>query len=446
MNRTDTTMQDWLDVAVEEHEAWKRRLTITVDATRVAQARGKERDRLSKKLRVKGFRAGKIPPAIVEQRYGDLVDQRTIQRLVEEGYREAVRRQGLEPIGSPTFGQVQYGRGENLTFQVDIEIMPELKLKRLGGFRLSRPKVSVTAEDVEEVLQQLRAERGVWEPFPSVPQQGDLVAVRITNLDGSDEESPGAGVQDASAGAGPAAAAGSGSELYRFPLGAGYAIEDVEKAVETLSPGESGTFDVRFPEDFDDRTLAGLTRALQIELVEAKRRRLATLDDEFAAEVGDFETLDALRERIGTDLQRHREEEAEQKLRDETLDSIIEANPFEVPGSLVEGYLDRILGAGSDTGGGTGSEAQGEARRSVRPIAEQQLKRELVLEHVIQSLGLEASDAQVDEHIAREADRRGADPRDLRRQWMRKGGLEAVRRSVVVDAAFEHLKGLSKID
>ncbi len=112
MVRTQSTTPDSaLDIAVEEREAWRRRLTITVDAARVARARRKERDRLSGKLRLKGFRSGKVPKAVVEQRYGELVDQRTVQRLVEDAYREAVRRHHLEPIGAPEFGEVRYARG-----------------------------------------------------------------------------------------------------------------------------------------------------------------------------------------------------------------------------------------------------------------------------------------------------------------------------------------------
>ena len=450
MNQTDTKGSDPIDVAVEELEAWKRRLTITVDAKRVLQARARERKKLSKKLRLKGFRAGKVPTHIVEQRYGELVDQRTVQSLVEDAYREAVRRQSLDPIGAPEFGQVNYSQGENLTFQVDVEIMPILNLKRTGGFKISRPEVSVADDEVDGVLQRLREERGVWEPSETPPEEGDLVAVRITNLDDAASAGSPEGSSAPSAGAGAAAKdtgpdEADGGELYRFPLGGGYAIEDVEKAVRTLSPSESGTFSVRFPDDFGDTAMAGQTRRLEIDLVESKRRRLAPLDDDFASQVGEFETLEDLRRQIREDLLKHQQEESEQRVRDEILDSIVEANPFEVPDSLVEGYLDRILG--SDRAAAETPEAEAaEARRSVRPIAQQQLKRELVLERLIQDLGIEVSDAQVDAHIATNAERRGVDAKELRRQWLRQGGLESVRRRVVIDGAFEHLEGLSTVE
>lgn len=449
MVRTQSTTPDSaLDIAVEEREAWRRRLTITVDAARVARARRKERKRLSGKLRLKGFRAGKVPQQVIEQRYGELVDQRTVQHLVEDAYREAVRRHHLEPIGAPEFGEVRYARGENLTFQVDIEIMPTLKLDRLGGFRIRRPEVSASEDDVEAVVQRLREERGVWEAREGSPEEGDLVAVRITRLG---EEGGAAGTTGPESGSGVRApgtpsAEGGEAELYRFPLGSGYAIEEVEKAIYTLRPGEGGTFTVRFPEDFGDAALAGKTRQLEIELAEIKHRRLVPLDDDFASEVGDFKTLEALQRQVREDLLRHREEEAEQTVRDAIMDSIIQANSFDVPASLVESYLDRLMGSGPGEGGNDEVHQPSEARTSVRPIAEQQLKRELVLEHVIEHLNIDASDDDVDSFVRGVAERRGADAAELRRRWLREGGPKSLRRRVVVDRAFEHLKGLSTIE
>lgn len=436
MAKTDTMESETLDVAVEEREAWKRRLTVTVDASRVNRERSRERRKLSKKLRLKGFRAGKVPIDIVEQRYGDLVDQRTVQRLLEAAYREAMASEKLDPIGAPEFGQVRYAQGENLTFQVDVEIMPTLKLERTGGFKISRPDVEVSDEDVEGVLQRLREERGVWEPRESVPQDGDLVAIRITNVDGEETSTGDSGARDEA----------DEGELYRFPLGSGYAIEDVEKAIATLTPGESGTFTARFPEDFSDPEQAGRTRRLRIELVEAKRRRLAELDDDFASGVGEFDSISALRNQIRSDLERHRVEEAEQRVRDEITDSIIEANPFDVPDSLVQGYLDRILGDGATDGGAEDARSRAEAKESVRPIAEQQLKRELVLEQLIEDLDVTATDEMVDAHVAEVAERRGLDAKEVRRRWLSQGGLESLRRRVVIEAVYARLKGLSTID
>ncbi len=128
------------------------------------------------------------------------------------------------------------------------------------------------------------------------------------------------------------------------------------------------------------------------------------------------------------------------------MDSIIQANSFDVPASLVESYLDRLMGSGPGEGEDDEPNQPSEARTSVRPIAEQQLKRELVLEHVIEHLEIEASDDDLDSFVQEVAERRGADAAELRRRWLRKGGPESLRRRVVVDRAFERLKELSTIE
>ncbi len=153
-----------------------------------------------------------------------------------------------------------------------------------------------------------------------------------------------------------------------------------------------------------------------------------------------------LRNQVHSDLERHRAQEAEQQVRDEITDSIIEANPFDVPDSLVEGYLDRILGGASEDGSAEEQQSRAEAKQSVRPIAEQQLKRELVLEQLVEDLEITATDEMVDAHIAEAAEQRGLEAKEVRRQWLSQGGLESLQRRVVIEAVYSHLKGLSAVE
>lgn len=411
-----------LQVAVEEREAWKRRLTITVPADRVARVRSRQLKKLAGSLDLKGFRKGKVPRKIVEERYGPVVDQRTVNALVEDAFRRALDEKDLRAVGDPEFGRVDYEAGDSLTFQVDVEILPEVRLERIGGFRIQRPEVEVGAGDVEEVVTRLREEQAAWEPVERLPAEGDRVSVRISRVGPDGERAE--------------------PRPYRFELGEGYAIPGVEDAIRTLSPGAGGEFDVRFPEDFDDEELAGSSRRLHIELVDVKRKRLPELNDEFAAEVGDFDSLEALREAVREDLVRHREEEAREEVRDRLVDSIMEANPFEVPPSMVDDYLDRVIEVPDDAD----PEEVRNARRSLRPSAERQIKRHLILDRVIESEGFEATDEDVDRRLRELAEGRDADPRELRRRLARGKGLDSLRRQIAVEKAFEHLESRSRIE
>lgn len=418
-----STDRSKLEVAVEEEAAYKRRLTITVPAGRVVSARRREQRKLGKSLRVKGFRKGKVPPQVVEQRYGQVIDQRTLNTLIEQTFREALEERDLRPIGEPSIGNVQYSAGDPLTFQVEIEIMPEVQLQRTGGFRIKRPEVEAPENEVDELIGRLRRERAVLEPVDRSPEEGDVVSVRIGE--------PSADWDEAAEG-----------RPYRFELGAGMAIPDVEAAICSLEPGAAGEFDVRYPDDFDDPELAGSERRLRVELVDVKTKRLPELTDEFASEVGDFDTLAELRDAVRDDVRRHHEDEADRTVREGLVDALIEANPFEVPPALIANYLDQVL----EVPEGADPEEVRSARRNLEPAAERQIKRQFIVEHLVEEHGLAPTEEEVEARIREMADRRDMAVADLKRQLAREQRLDALRRQMAADKAFELLESQSTIE
>jgi trigger factor len=419
------------EVAIEVGDGWKRRLTITVSPGHVARARAAERNRLAKGLRVKGFRKGKVPVSIVEQRYGELLDERVRASLVEEAYRKAVEQEELHPAGAASILNVQYAPGERLTFQAEVEIVPSLELGRVGGFRLGREVAPVTDEEVEGILSGIRAEHSTWDAVDRSPQTGDRVSVGIEPLAAPDSEPTGE------------------SQPYQFVLGGGQALPDVEKAIMTLEPGRSGAFLVDFPADASQS--AGETaqeeaeaerRRLHIELREVEERRLPELDDELAAKAGKFESVEELQNTVREDLARHHEDEAEGRLRAQILDSIIEANPFTVPMTLVDRYLSEMIRAPEDAD----PEEVRKARESLAPHAERQIKEQLILDHLIEREGLKADAEQVQAKIEEMASRRNIAAGELRGRLKREGGLEALGQNLAVEHVFEYLKSQSEIE
>jgi len=421
MPTTDDTAGDGsLRVEVEEGEGWKRLLTVTVSSDRVRRIREEERRELGGSLDLKGFRPGKVPPEVVEKRYGRVVDERTARRAVEEAYREAVRSRGLRPVEDPEVRDVSYREGEDLTFRAAIEIVPEVRIERRSGFRVERPGVKVTDRDVEEIVARIREDHAVWRPVERKPVEGDQVSVRIR------PEGEGA---DAS------------SEPYRFELGDGYAIPDVEEAIRSLEPEESGVFEVTFPEDFDDGELAGRRRRLEIELLAVQEKELPEADDGFAARVGDFDAMAELEEAIRDDLRRHGEEEAEEAVRRRLLDAVVEANPVELPEVMVDRYLDRVL----DVPPEADPERVDEVRREVRPRAERELKRQLVMDRMIEDGGYEATEEELERRLREIAERRDEDVERTRRRLRSEGRLEGIRRHLETEKLFEELKSESRI-
>lgn len=412
-----------LKIDLEESERWRRRLSVTVPARLVEEERKKAADKLASQIKMPGFREGKIPRAVVEKRYGQQVRQETLDRLVNDAFREALQVRSLRPISEAELEDVQYEPEEDLTFAISFDVQPEIELGRLGGFAVERPPIEVDEEDVDEVLDHLREQNAIWHPEDGgAPESGDLVQVQIEQLDEPEEED------------------GEPRE-YEFVLGQEEAIPDVEDALRSLEVGESGEFSVRFPDDFPNEERRGERRNLRITLVGRKLRELPEVDESFAASVGEFDSVDELMEAIREDLQREAGERSEKEVRGRLLDLILEANPFEVPESMVDGYVEQVIGDAEDVP----EDKLDEAKASLRPQAERSVKRALVLDRIAETQGLRATEDEVDERVEEIAEHNDTTPARVYARLQKAGRLSGLERELTEEKVFDFLKEKSTI-
>jgi trigger factor len=429
--------QNELTIAVQQPESWSRRLSITVPADRVRRTRQSVASQISGRARLPGFRPGKVPAGILEQRYGPAIEQETIDRLIQEAYRAALQHDNLQPITQGKVEKVEYDRGKELTFEVEFEVRPEIELARIGGFQVAQATTEVGEEDVDNVIDRLRDERAEWKELDegSTADFGDRVTVDITVLE-SDQEDEKSGE----------------ARTYRFVLGEGQAIPDVEASILSLQRGEAGEFSVRFPEDFPDEARRGQQQKLHIQLTEAHRKELPPIDDEFARAVGDFEDVSALRERVMEDLQDDARRRGESEVRRQLLDQIIQANVFELPNSMVERYLDQMTGHAHADGEGekhrhTPEEEEriSQLRAALRPEAEWGLKRMLVVERIAEQHNLRASQDEIDARVSALAQQHGRSESDVWLQLEKTGQLETLEREITEGKVFEFLQSQNTV-
>jgi trigger factor len=411
-------MSSDLKVAVQETESWGRRLTITVPAERVQRTRGAVTAQLVRNARLPGFRKGKLPSRLIEQRFGPSIDQETVDRTIQEAYREVLQNQGFTPISQ---GKVR--------FEVEFDVRPEIELTRVSGFTATRPAVDVGEGDVDSVLERLREERAEWTPKEDGggPAEGDQVVVDITAR--TDEGEPKEGEEP---------------RTYRFVIGEGQAIPSVEEAILTLKAGEDGEFRVRFPDDFPDEARRGQEQCLNIKLVEVSRKVLPELTDEFAKGIGEFDSVEALRARILQDLREDAEKRAGAEVRRQILEQILEANPFQVPASMVDRYLDYMTGHSHEEGhthqhSPEEEERLAQLRDALRPQAEMGMKRMMVIERLAETRGLTATQDEVDAKVEEMAERHGRTPSEVWIQLEKSGQLETLERELTEEKVFAFL-------
>mgnify|MGYP003578641411 CR=1 FL=1 len=373
------------------------------------------------RARLPGFRQGKAPPAVVRKKFADDIRQETLRELVQESWRVAQKQEELKPIADPHIHNLKWEDGAPVTFEFHVELKPELKLERLGKFQLTRKVNAVTAAQVDSQINALREQRAPWTPVSAEkPKAKDLVDIIIATRENGAEKDP---------------------QPYQFVLGEGRAIPDVEERIMGLSPGESVDATVRFPDDFAEEAKRGQTRDVKITLREVKRQELPSLDDAFAREMGDFESLDALKQAVTDDLQKEAEREADARVRSDLVQQIIDANNVVAPRPLVERVLSAYAQAYE-----VPEERWQQFAKEFHTVAESQVKRDLVLDYVLETQKLHATEAELDEKIQQLAERRGMKPAELYASLEKAKRLRDVVRSITEEKVFTYLLSQSTVE
>lgn len=395
-------------------EGVERHIQVSVPAEAVKDAEEKAARRYASTVRLPGFRPGKAPATVVRKKFGDAIRQEALEALVREAYQEFVERESIKVAAQPHVHDLKFEEGKPLTFELHLEVRPTVELARTNGFRIERPAAKITDEQLNQQLEHIRGEKAIWTPVSEKPMPGDMVNVQLaTSVAGSE------------------AAEG---KSYPIVLGAGQAIPGIEELIMSAAPGETVDRPVKWPEDFPDESQRGQTKTVRITLNEVKRKSAPALDDAFAREVGDFESLDALKTAVRSDLERRAEHEVEAGVRQQLIDQIISANAFDVPKSWVQQFVENYAEAYQ-----VPKEEREQFAGEFRSMAERQIRRDLVIETIAEKEGLAATEKDLDDRIAEQAEKRGANPGQIYAQLEKSGRLKDMERSITEDKVFKWL-------
>ncbi len=420
-----------LEVKVVSGEGCRRNLEVAVPIEYVDVERRAVTRSYASRLKLKGFRKGRVPGQVIAQRYGPAIEEEAVERLVRQACDAAMEQHELRPVTDVDVNDVRLPSGGPLSFTASFEVRPTVPLGRIGGFRVEHPGVEVPDRAVDGILERLRGEHAAWRTASNGrPEPGDSVTVALTRLDIGPDESD----ED-----------GPGSRQYDFVLGQGQALPDIEDAVRSLVAGGTDEFDIGFPDDFPDESRRGRSQRLRIELLSRRVPELPELDDAFARTLGDFQDMDALRARIGEDLEREARSTSESEVNNRLMRLIVEANPFEVPESMVAAYTDALV---KDIQGAEGEEmreAGEKLREEIRPTSEFAVRRELLAARITDEHGLQASEEEVDARVDALARNMGEPRARVRARLRKSGALRSIERGLTEAKLFAFLREQSEI-
>jgi trigger factor len=411
------------EITVEKtaEDSASKSLRVTVPVDRVRQAEAKAVQYYAKRARLPGFRPGKAPEAVVRKRFNDAIRQSVLEEVLRESWETAKSTESLKPVTDPSIRNLKFEDGSPIEFDLLVEVRPEIKLERVGGFRVERQVTPVTDTAVDEQLARLQEQKAAWIPLSGEqPSPGQMVRVEVAPIE---DGHPGT------------------AQPYDLVLGQNQAIPELEERIMALRPGESTDTEVRFPDDHPDESRRGQTRRVRVTLHEVKRQELPALDDAFAREVGEFESLAALRSAVREDLEKEATREADAQVRQALLGQVIEANQVPAPESLVHrlmhGYAEMYR---------IPPDQLGQFEQQFHTVAATQVRRDLALDALVEANGLRATEAELDARIGRMAEARGVPAGELYGSLQKANRLAELERSITEEKAFDFLLSQSTVD
>ena len=410
----------YLKASVEEIETNKVMVKVEVPSEEVDRAIENACRDISKKISVPGFRSGKIPSRVVKSRVGmQTVYDEAVRQLVPVYYQKAVQETEIEPVAQPEIDVVQIEEGKELKFNATVEVKPEVKLGEYKKLEVAKDTFEIKDEWVDRQVQALRDRFAQLDPVERPVRDGDFV---LMNFEGKVD--------------GKAFEGGSAND-YLLEIGSKTFVGDFEAQLVGARKGEIKDIFVDFPEDYGNPAIAGKKPQFRVLVKEVKQKSLPDLDDDFAKEVSEFDTLEELRQDIRDKLTKSREKQVDFKLRMDVLNKACENAEVEIPESMVNTRKEAKIKELTETLSRQSVKLEdylrttGQDREKFEKEAEneatQELKRELVLEAVSKAEKLEITDEQTDNEIRKLAESMKKDPNEAIRAAHRQGTFEFFR-------------------
>jgi trigger factor len=421
-----------LKTAVTELPDSRVRVEVEVPADLVGRGLQRAARGLAREMRMPGFRKGKAPPSLVIQRLGfGAVLQDAIRESLPEWYEQGLLSSGISPVGDPSIEIVSApeAEGEPLEFKFEIGVRPPAKLGEYKGLEVGKAEAEPTDEIVDREVERIREGFTKLEPVERAAADGDVLLVDFEGLrDGKAFE-------------------GGKANDYLLELGGGQLIEGFEEQLSGAEAGDERKVEVTFPEDYQAEELAGEDAVFNVEVKEVREKVLPELDDDFASEASEFETLEELRADIAKRVSEAVDERAEQDFRVAAVDAAVDAATVEMPDALVQARaeerwdrVERQLAArGMDPSAYL--QMQGKTREELleesKPDALRELKRESVLAAIAEVEAIEVSEEEMVEALAHTAEHERTTPEKLLARLRENGRDAMVREDIAVRKAID---------
>ncbi|HYM07457.1 MAG TPA: trigger factor [Terriglobales bacterium] len=413
----------------ETSSSTRREIAVEIPVEEVTRETASLIQKYQKLARIPGFRRGHVPASVIRQRFAEDLKSDVVEALVPRYFRKEADRQGLIPVSQPQVTDLHLKDNEPLRFKASFEVMPEIKVEGYKELRAERPDVAVTDEEVEQSLNGAREQHAT---FTSVEGRaladGDYAQV---SLDGEPKDGDGKPVH---------------MDEVLVEIAGKNTMPEFTENLRGASPGDERVFEVTYAQDAQEQRLAGKTFTYTVKVQSIKQKSLPELDDQFATQLGEFKTLDEVRQRIREGMESERKHAAEHEAKDKLVAELVKRSDFEVPEALVDRQVDVRLERGLRALAAQGMKTEdikkmdlNRLRVGQREQALQEVKASLLLDKIAEEEKIEVSDEEIDREIEALATQSKQTPEAIRARLTRDGALDRIRNRIRSEKTLDFL-------
>lgn len=417
---------------IVEVNSCKRNLEVELPATELDQEINGLSREYARKAKVPGFRPGKVPLSVIQQRFGKEIRQEATQNIIERSWKQAIDEHKLQPLAQPIIKDIENKADNPLKFTLSYEVLPDLEVKDYKEVPVTQTSTQVTDENVNQAIENYRERQAQFIPVDEgEAADGHILTVTV---DGQfdDETKP------------------TRQEDITLILGHPQTHEEFTKNLLGVKPGETRAFDVEYPEEYHQKQFAGKKVHWSVLVKEIKEKQLAELNDDFAKDIG-HESLEAFKEKVRNDLITEAAQSAEKKAREALLKSIMERQTVDVPDCMVQDELEshvnrmaaRMAMQGVDI-----QQASIDWKKVVddqRPVAEESVRRSIFLNAIARQENIEISDEDIDSELQKLSEGTNKSAAALKAQLEKEGRIEGFKQHLRENKAFDFIYRNAKI-
>jgi trigger factor len=409
----------------------KREISVEIPADEVSRETEFLVQKYQKVARLPGFRAGHVPPSIIRQRFKEDLKSDVVEALVPRYFRKEAEKLGMIPVSQPRVTDLHIHDGEPLRFKASFEIMPEIIVAGYKELRADHPAIVVKDEEVEEALNGVREQHATYTSIEGRPlADGDFAQAAMDGRPKATDDQ----------------AQPVHMDEVLIEIGGKNTVPEFSENLRGANAGEERSFEVSYPEDSNDKRLAGKTFIYSVKIQAIKQKSLPELNDDFAKELGEFTSVDQVRKQIRDNMEHERKHTAEREAKDKLVAELVKRNDFEVPESLVDRQIDLRLERGLRALASQGMKMEDmkkmdlpRLRAGQKDQAVQDVKSSLLLDRIAELEKIDAGEDEINHELESLAQQTKQTPEAVRARLTQDGGLDRIRSRIRSEKTLDFL-------